>query len=89
MAETQKQSGPNLQALGLKSPMEVIDILGTLKIDGAPIVADEKAILNPQLKAETIMRYFHEKFHVKPNELPYIASIIKRELKNGNLKWSA
>lgn len=88
MAEAQKQAGPNLQSLGLKSPMEVIDILGMLKIDGEPIVSDEKAILNPQLKAETIMKYFHEKFHVKPGELPYIASIIKRELKNGTLKWS-
>lgn len=88
MANTQtKASGPNLQALGLKSPMEVIDILGALKIDGVPVILDDKAFLNPQLKAELVIRYFTEKFKVKPNELPYVASLIKKDLKNGKLKW--
>lgn len=79
----------NLQALGLKSPMEVIDILGTIKIDGLPIISDEKAILNPQLKAEAILKFFSSRFNIKPNELPYLASIIKRKLKSGELRFGA
>ncbi len=78
----------NLQALGIKSPIEVLDILGALKIDGAPIISDEKVILNPQLKAEAIFKYFAAKFGVKPNELPYIAALIKKKLKTGELRFS-
>ncbi len=78
----------NLQALGLKSPIEVIDILGALKIDGAPIISDEKVILNQQLKAEAIFKYFGAKFGVKPSELPYIAALIKKKLKTGELRFS-
>jgi hypothetical protein len=86
-ATKENQAGPNLQALGLKSPMEVIDILGAVKIDGAPIITDDKAFLNPQLKAELVVRYFNEKFGVKPSELPHLASLIKRDLKSGKLKF--
>jgi hypothetical protein len=78
-----------LKTLGLKSPMEVIDILGALKIDGAPIINDEKVILNQQLKTEAIFKYFAAKFNVKPNELPYIAALIKKKLKNGELRFGA
>ena len=86
----QKQAaGPNLQALGLKSPMEVIDILALLKIDGQPIINDDKAYLDPQLKAELVIKTLLEKHGVKPNSLPFIASVIKRNLKNGTLKWGA
>lgn len=80
-------SGPDLKALGLKSPMEVIDILSLLKIDGAPVITDDKVALNPQLKAENAVKHFHEKFNVKPNVLPYLASVIKRKLKAGKLNW--
>ena len=83
------QSGPNLQALGLKSPMEVIDILGAMKINGVPVITDDKAFLNPQLKAELVLKYFSEKYGAKPNELPYLASLIKRDLKSGKLKFGA
>ena len=79
----------NLKTLGLKSPMEVIDILGALKIDGSPVINDDKAFLNPQLKAETVLRFFTGKFNLKPNELPYLASIIKRKLKSGELSFGA
>ena len=79
----------NLKSLGLKSPLEVIDILGALKIDGAPIINDEKVILNQQLKADAIFKYFAAKFGVKPNELPYIAALIKKKLETGELRFGA
>lgn len=81
-------SGPDLKALGLKSPMEIIDLLAMLKIDGVPIISEDKAFLNPQLKAEMVLRFLNDKFGVKPNELPYIASIIKRDLKSGKLRFA-
>ena len=83
------QSGPDLKALGLSSPMEVIDILASLKIDGAPVITDDKAHLNPQLKAEQVVKYFVENFNIKPSELPQLASSIKKDLKNGKLGWEA
>jgi len=83
------QAGPDLKALGLNSPMEVIDILAALKIDGKPIIIDDKAFLNPQMKAEQVMKYFHENFGMKTNELPHLASVIKRDLKAGKLRWEA
>lgn len=67
--------------------MEVIDLLGALKIDGVPVITDEKTLLNPQLKAEIVIRYFGEKFGVKGSELPYLASKIKRDLKAGKLRF--
>ena len=80
--ETQtKQTGVNFEALGFKSPMEIIDLLALLKIDGEPIVKDEKAILDPKLKAQCVMEYFMRKFNLTPNDLPYLASLIKREIK--------
>ena len=89
MANQTKENpaGPNLSVLGLKSPMEVIDILATLKIDGLGAITDERAHLNPQLKAETVVKYFGEKFGVKPNELPYVASVIKRKLRAKELRF--
>ena len=76
-----------MKSLGLKSPMEVIDILGALKIDGVPIINDEKVILNQQLKTEAIFKFFAAKFGVQPNELPYVAALIKRKLKTGELRF--
>ena len=80
--QAQKNShGINLQALGLKSPMEVIDILALLKIDGEPVIKDDRALLDPKLKAQAVMEYFYKNFNVKPNDLPYLASQIKHEIK--------
>ena len=82
-----KSKGPNLQALGLKSPMEAIDILGLLRIDGHPIIKDDNTLLDPQAKANTIVEYFHKNYNLKPSQLPYLASIIKQQLKSGQLSW--
>jgi hypothetical protein len=84
---TDKSAGPNFQALGLKSPMEVIDILALLKIDGEPIIKDDKMLLDPKQKAQAVIEYFYNKFEVKPIDLPYLASLIKRDLKQGKLGW--
>ncbi|MFH1826436.1 MAG: hypothetical protein ABH823_04010 [bacterium] len=85
--ETQNK-GPNLQALGFKSPMEIIDLLALIKVDGEPIIRDDKAWLDPKLKTQTIMEYFLKKFNVKPQDLPYVAASIKHDLKSGKLQWS-
>jgi len=80
---TQKQAaGPNLQALGLKSPMEVIDILALLVIDGIPVIKNSHALLDPQAKAQEVIEFFVNNFQAKPNDLPYLASLVKRDLKN-------
>jgi hypothetical protein len=83
------QTGPDLKALGLSSPMEVIDILGALNIDGSPVITDDKAALDPNLKAQSVIKFFNENFNVKPNELPHLASVIKKDLKAGKLGWEA
>jgi len=83
------QGGLDLKTLGLNSPMEVIDILAALKVDGKPVITDDKALLNPQVKAEHVMSYFKENFNLKSNELPHLASVIKRDLKAGKLGWEA
>ncbi|NQT30435.1 MAG: hypothetical protein HQ596_07670 [Candidatus Saganbacteria bacterium] len=80
--QTKSKSGPNLAILGLKSPMEVIDILGLLKIDGKPIIKDEQTLLDPKKKAQAIMEFFQKNFKVKPNNLPHLASLVKKDLKN-------
>ena len=77
------QSGPNLEALGFKSPMDVIDVLAMLKIDGEPVVKDDKAFLNPQTKAQEVLDYFTQNFNMSPKELPYFASAVKQEIKKG------
>jgi len=88
-ARETNQPGPNLKALGFDSPMEVIDLLAALKIDGKPVIMDDKAFLNPQMKAEQVIKFFNENFNIKPNELPRLASVIKQDLKNGKLGWEA
>ena len=80
-----KQAADNLKALGLKSPMEVIDLLSILKIDGEPIIKDDKLLLDHKLKAQAVMEYYKKEFNVDPNELPYLASIVKRDLKSGKI----
>lgn len=78
---TPKQNTVNFEALGFKSPMEIIDLLALLKIDGEPIIKDEKAILDPKLKAQNVMEYFMRKFNLAPNDLPYLAALVKKEIK--------
>lgn len=85
--QTQQQKGPDLKALGLKSPMEVIDILSLLKIDGEPIILDDKLHLDPKAKAQAVVDFFTTKLGAKANELPYLAAAIKRKLKNGQMTW--
>ena len=87
MANQTQQKGPNLEALGLKSPMEVIDLLALLKIDGEPVITDDRILLDPKLKAQAVMECFMKKYNVKPNELPYLASIIKQDIKHKKIKW--
>ncbi|MFH1347518.1 MAG: hypothetical protein ABIH22_02400 [Candidatus Margulisiibacteriota bacterium] len=82
--QTQKK-GPNFKALGLKSPMEVIDILALLKIDGEPVIKDDNLLLNPKLKAHAVMEYYEKNFNVKPNDLPYLASLVKHDIKRGKI----
>jgi hypothetical protein len=69
--------------------MEVIDILGAMKIDGQPVIIDDKAHLNPQMKAEQVIKFFNENFNVKPNDLPHLASVVKNDLKARKLGWEA
>ena len=78
-------NGPKLPG-NIKSPMEVIDLLASLDIGGKLVINDDKAFLNPQLKAEQVMRFFKENFNAKPGDLPQIASIIKQDLIAGKLK---
>ena len=84
--QQEQQKGPNLPALGLKSPMEVIDILALLKVDGERIINNDTAVLDPKTKAEAVINYFQTKYNIKPNDLPYLASLIKHDLKQGKLK---
>lgn len=81
------KKGPDLKALGLKSPAEVIDILSVLRIKGKPVITNDRAHLDPKLKAQTVMQYFQSKFKIEPNDLPHLASIIKKDLRSGRLKW--
>ncbi|MFC1510794.1 hypothetical protein ACFL5U_00180 [Candidatus Margulisiibacteriota bacterium] len=86
---SEKSNSPNLKSLGFNSPMDVIDILAELKVDGEPVIKDDNALLNPKLKAQTVMQYFTEKFNFKPAELPHLAATVKRDLKAGKLGWEA
>jgi hypothetical protein len=76
-----QNKGPNLKLLGFKSPMEVIDILSIIKIDGEPVIKDDKAFLDPNLKAQEVISYFKKNFDIDPNLLPYFASVIKNKIK--------
>lgn len=89
--EPVKQSSvPDLKTLGLKSPMEVIDVLSLLEFDSGSgkklVINDDKAFLNPQLKAEQVIKFFKDNFDLSPNELPRLASIVKQDLRAGRLK---
>jgi len=87
MAEAQvKPKGPNIEALRFKNPLEIIDLLALLKIDGEPIIKDEQAILDPKIKARAVVEYFQTKFNLGPNDLPYLASLIKKDIKQKRMQ---
>lgn len=85
--QKQQSKGPDLKALGLKSVQEVFDLLGLLKIDGEPIIKDDRDLLEPKAKANAIFRYFHQNYGMEPDALPYLASLIKKDLKVGKIGW--
>lgn len=79
-------SGPNFQALGV-TPSMVIDTLAAMSIDGEPVIKDDRAFTDPTLKAQAVMDYFNKKFGVPPQELPYLVSVIKKDMLLGNIDW--
>jgi|GEM_PF-1209847 len=85
--KTQAKNGLDLKALGLKSPMEVIDILALLRVDGESVVSNDRDLLDQNQKTKAVLEYFHRKFNLSPNKLPYLASLVKHELKQGKLGW--
>lgn len=78
--------GPNLPLLGFKTPMDVIDLLAIIKIDDEPVIKEERCLLDPKLKAQAVMEYYYKKFKVDPNDLPYLASLVKKEIKQRKAK---
>lgn len=82
-----KKSGPDFKALGLKSAAEIIDILAMLKIEGERVIKDDSVLLNPQAKAKSVMEFFIKRFRLDPAKLPYLASLVKHDLKNGKISW--
>ncbi len=87
MQKQPKPKGPDLKSLGLKSAQEVFDLLALLKIDGEPIIKDDRQLLDPKSKAQAVFKYFHKTFKVEPGDLPYLASLVKRDLKAGKIGW--
>lgn len=88
MATPQTQNkGPDLKALGLKSATEVFDLLALLKIDGEPVIKDDRTLLDPKEKARAVFEYFNGVHGIDPDTLPYLASLIKRDLKSGKIGW--
>lgn len=79
-----------LQKLGLKSVNEAFAYLAKLRIkseenpDGAVLVTD-RDLLDPQAKKIAVAKGLAE-YDVKPDQLIYLASIIKKERFNGNLE---
>ena len=63
--------------------MEVIDVLSILTVGGEPVVKNDQAFLDPKIKAKEVMEYFYNKFDITPKELPYLASLVKKEMKRG------
>lgn len=89
-ANSGNQSGPDLKSLGFNSPMEVIDLLACMEFrddSGVKfVINDDKAFLNPQMKAEQVVKFYKENFNINPGDLPQLASIMKQDLKAGKLK---
>ncbi|MBU0671990.1 MAG: hypothetical protein KJ732_03060 [Candidatus Margulisbacteria bacterium] len=87
MQQQTKTKGPDLKALGLNSAQEVFDLLALLKIDGEPIIKEDRQLLDPKEKAKAVFDYFYNEYEVEPEDLPYIASLIKKDLKSGKIAW--
>ncbi|MBU0672186.1 MAG: hypothetical protein KJ732_04060 [Candidatus Margulisbacteria bacterium] len=87
MQQQTKTKGPDLKALGLKSAQEIFDLLALLKIGGEPIIKDDRQLLDPKEKAKAIFEYFHKNYGMEPDAIPYLASLIKRDLKAGKIGW--
>lgn len=86
MRQQTKQNKPaDLKALGLKSPMEVIDILSLLRIDGEPVIKDDKDLLDPKRKAQAVVEFYTSNFQIEPKDLPYLASLVKHDIKHGKI----
>ena len=85
MEDKQQKKGPNLKALGFNNPMEIIDLLALLKVDGEPIIKDDKAWLDQKLKAQLVMEYFLKTYKIKPDTLPYVGTVVKRDIKQKKL----
>lgn len=81
-----KASVPDLQKLGVTAG-QIFDILGALKVDGQPVISDDRAFTDPNLKAQAVLEYFNKNFGISPNELPYLASVIKQDLRQGRIDW--
>jgi hypothetical protein len=77
-----KANGPDLKSLGFNSPTEIIDILASLKVDNH-LVCPPEAFGDPQQKAMQVVKFFADNFDMKPNELPHLASVVKKELQAG------
>ena len=79
-----------LQKLGLKSVNEALTYLAKLRIKseenpaGTALVTD-RDLLDPQAKKIAIAQGL-AKYDVKPDQLIYLASVIKKERFNGNLE---
>jgi hypothetical protein len=88
MSTPQTQNkGPDLKALGLKSATEVFDLLALLNVDGEPVIKNERILLDPKDKARAVFEYFNVNFGIEADNLPYLASLVKRDLKAGKIGW--
>ena len=65
--------------------MEVFDILALLRIDGEPVIKEDKSLLDPKAKAQAVAEYFMQKFSLKLIDLPYLASQVKHDIKHGQI----
>jgi hypothetical protein len=81
-----KVSGPDFKMLGI-TPGQVIDLLAALKVDGQPVITDDRAFADPSLKAQAVLEYFNKNFGISPTELPHLASVIKQDLRQGRIDW--
>jgi hypothetical protein len=82
MAMVTEQKQNNLNSL-----QEVIDLLALLKVDGEPIIKNDQDLLDPKQKTKAVLEFFSDKFKISPEDIPYLASLVKKDLKNGKIGW--
>lgn len=86
-APVRQNTAPNsFQRLGFKNPIDIIKLLAQCKVDGERVVKDDKAHLDPNTLGKTVFEFFGKKLGIPPTDIPELASIIKKEIKTGNLK---